>query len=401
MSKARKSRQTATVEDTHNGHAHAVTREGLSPMAKPGREAVPGSTMVSEAASDASKKPDAPRRAQGRGGGKREELMVPRAEFQSYYGKPILNEPTWQATDIAGYLFLGGLAGAGGTIAAAAQASGRPGLAHVMKTGTAAAAGISLAALVHDLGRPARFLNMLRMFKPTSPMSVGSWILAGFAPLSGVAAASAVTGRLRPIGAAATYGAGALGPALATYTAALISNTAVPAWHEGHREMPFVFASSATAAACGLGLLAAPADEVEPVRRLGVIAAMAEVGASKFMQERTGLAAECYHEGAAGRLMQAAEMLTTAGAAAAALGRRSSLLRRTAGAALLAGSALTRFGIFKAGVASARDPKYTVVPQRERLEREKGAERGADGDGATNAGQGRDEREGDSVAGGN
>jgi hypothetical protein len=230
---------------------------------------------------------------------------------------------------------------------------------------------VSLVALVHDLGRPARFLNMLRMFKPTSPMSVGSWILAGFAPLSGAAAASAVTGKLRPIGAAATYGAGALGPALATYTAALISNTAVPAWHEGHREMPFVFASSATAAACGLGLLAGPGDEVEPVRRLGAIAAMAEVGASKFMEERMGLAAECYHEGAAGRLMKAAEMLTTAGAVAAALGRRSSLHRRAAGAALLTGSALTRFGIFKAGVASARDPKYTVVPQRERLEQEK------------------------------
>ncbi len=369
MSKARKTRNT--LENTGNGHAHAVTREGLSSMAQPGREAVPGSAVLSEVASSQSKKPEAIRRAPGRKGGKREELMVPRAEFQSYYGKPILNEPTWQAPDIAGYLFLGGLAGAGGTIAAAAQASGRPGLAHVMKTGAAAAAGLSLVALVHDLGRPARFLNMLRMFKPTSPMSVGSWILAGFAPLSGAAAASAVTGKLRPIGAAATYGAGALGPALATYTAALISNTAVPAWHEGHREMPFVFASSATAAACGLGLLAAPADEVEPVRRLGAIAGMAEVGAAKFMEERMGLAAECYHEGAAGRLMKAAEVLTTAGAVGAAAWRRSALLRRAAGAALLTGSALTRFGIFKAGVASARDPKYTVVPQRERLEQEK------------------------------
>ena len=375
MSKAKKIRQTATMESDGNGHAHAVTREGLSPTARSGREAVPGSAVIAEVAAkqpesgaSANANGHAPRRG---GGGRREELMVPRAEFQSYYGKPILNEPTWQAPDIAGYLFLGGLAGAGGTIAAAAQASGRPGLARVMKVGVAGAAGLSLAALVHDLGRPARFINMLRMFKPTSPMSVGSWILAGFAPMSAAAAASEVTGKLRPIGTAATYGAGTLGPALATYTAALISNTAVPAWHEGHREMPFVFASSATAAACGLGLLAAPAAETEPVRRLGAIAGMAEVSMSKLMEERMGLAAECYHEGAAGRLIRAAEMLTTAGAVGAAVARRSTLLRRASGAALLAGSAVTRFGIFKAGVASAQDPKYTVVPQRERLDRER------------------------------
>jgi hypothetical protein len=132
--------------------------------------------------------------------------------------------------------------------------------------------------------------------------------------------------------------------------------------------MPFVFASSATAAACGLGLLAAPTAETEPVRRLGAIAGMAEVGMSKFMEERMGLAGECYHEGTAGRLVKAAEVLTTAGALGAAVSRRSGLLRRASGAALLAGSALTRFGIFKAGVASAQDPKYTVVPQRERLD---------------------------------
>lgn len=390
MSKAKKGGETAMTGHDGNGHAHAVTRDGLSPMAQSGREAVPGSAVVAEAVSKsavsksaasksaASKGPaikraesDSTGRTVRRGGGKREELMVPRAQFQSYYGKPILNEPTWQAPDIAGYLFLGGLAGAGATIAAAAQASGRPGLARVMKTGVAGAAGLSLTALVHDLGRPARFLNMLRMFKPTSPMSVGSWILAGFAPLCAAAAASEVTGKLRPIGTAATYGAGVLGPALATYTAALISNTAVPAWHEGHREMPFVFASSATAAACGLGLLAAPATQMEPVRRLGAIAAMAEVSTSKLMEERMGLAAECYHEGAAGRLIRAAEVVTTLGAVGAAVSRRSALLRRASGAALLAGSALTRFGIFKAGVASAQDPKYTVVPQRERLEQQK------------------------------
>ncbi|HEX4791864.1 MAG TPA: NrfD/PsrC family molybdoenzyme membrane anchor subunit, partial [Actinospica sp.] len=186
--------------------------------------------------------PAEPRRR--RGGRRREQAVVPDAEFGSYYGKPILNEPTWEARDIAGYLFLGGLAGGSAAVAGAACATGHPGLGRALKVGATAAAGLSLAALVHDLGRPARFLNMLRVFKPTSPMSVGSWLLAGFAPLVGTAAFCDVTGRLPRLGTLATAGAATLGPAVATYTAALIADTAVPAWHEGRRPMPFLFASS-------------------------------------------------------------------------------------------------------------------------------------------------------------
>ena len=105
--------------------------------------------------------------------------MVPRAEFRSYYGRPILKEPVWKTPDVPGYLFLGGLAGASSVLAAFAQASGNRGLARTSKVGATAAIGLSTVALVHDLGRPARFLNMLRVFKPSSPMSVGSWLLAG------------------------------------------------------------------------------------------------------------------------------------------------------------------------------------------------------------------------------
>ncbi|HEX4251892.1 MAG TPA: NrfD/PsrC family molybdoenzyme membrane anchor subunit, partial [Pseudonocardia sp.] len=110
--------------------------------------------------------------------------MVPQAEFDSYYGRPVLNPPTWKSLDIAGYLFLGGLAGASSLLGAGAHATGRRALGRVSKLGALAAAGVSLVALVHDLGRPARFLNMLRVFKPTSPMSVGSWVLAGYVPLA-------------------------------------------------------------------------------------------------------------------------------------------------------------------------------------------------------------------------
>jgi formate-dependent nitrite reductase membrane component NrfD len=302
-----------------------------------------------------------------RGGRRRDQAMVPEAEFRSYYGKPILNEPTWEARDIAGYLFLGGLAGAGAAVAGGASATGLAGLGRVLKVGSTAAAGLSLAALVHDLGRPTRFLNMLRVAKPTSPMSVGSWLLAGFAPLSATAAFCEVTGRLPRLGTLATAGAATLGPAVATYTAALISNTAVPAWHEARAPMPFLFASSGAAAAAGLGLLAAPATETAPVRVLALVAAPAEVGLSRLAAQQAGLAGECYERGRAGRLLKTAEALTLFGAAAAVFARRSPALGRVGGLALLTGSALTRFGLFEAGLASARDPKYTVVPQRERL----------------------------------
>ena len=58
--------------------------------------------------------------------------------------------------------------------------------------------------------------------------------------------------------------------------------------------------------------------------------------------------------------------LTAGGLAGALLGRRSRALSALSGASLLAASALTRFGIFEAGMASARDPKYTIAPQRQR-----------------------------------
>jgi hypothetical protein len=298
-----------------------------------------------------------------------ERLMVPEPQFESYYGRQIIKTPTWKSPDVPVYLFLGGLAGASSVLAEGAAATGRPGLERVARLAAAGGAAAGTVALVHDLGRPERFLNMLRVLKPTSPLSVGSFILAPFSGLSGAAAASQFTGRLPRMGRLAGVGAATLGPPLATYTAALVANTAVPAWHEAHRELPFVFGGSGMAAAGGLGMLAAPYDESAPAVRMAVTGALMETAASQLMSRRLGMLAEPYHEGVPGRLMKAAEGLTAAGVALSALGLRSRLARRLGGAALLAGSVTTRFGVFEAGLASARDPKYTVVPQRERLER--------------------------------
>ena len=297
-----------------------------------------------------------------------EEPVVPEAAPRSYYGLPVINEPTWKASDIAGYLFFGGLAGAGSVVAAGAQVTGRPALARATKAACSAAAGLSLAALVHDLGRPARFLNMLRTFKATSPMSVGSWLLSAYVPAAVAASVSDLTGRAPALGTLATAGAAVIGPGVACYTAALISDTAVPAWHGGHRHLPFVFASSAASAAAGVGLLGAPLGETGPVRRLAVLAGTAELVTEGVMERRVGLAGEVYRQGKAGRYNRLSRMLTGTGVVAAALGRRSRAASALAGAALLGGSAFTRFAIFEAGVASARNPKYTTVPQRQRLE---------------------------------
>jgi formate-dependent nitrite reductase membrane component NrfD len=296
-----------------------------------------------------------------------EQSMVPPAEFSSYYGRPVINEPTWGVPDVPGYLFLGGLAGASSALAASAQLTGRRELALAAKTAAAGAISLSAAALVHDLGRPARFYNMLRVFKPTSPMSIGSWLLTGYGPAAGVAAASAVTGWRPGIGRAATAAAAVLGPGVAAYTAALLSDTAVPAWHEAHRELPYLFVSSAATAAGGLGLALVRSEQAGPARNLAVIGAGAELVAKSLLLRRLGPAAEPYQSGRAGYLMEAAEILTAGGLTAAALGGRNRVAAALAGAALVASSALTRFGVFHAGRTSARDPRYTVVPQRDRI----------------------------------
>ena len=293
--------------------------------------------------------------------------MVPTAQPDSYYGKPILKPPVWGARDVGGYLFLGGLAGASSVLAGFAQLTGNDRLARPAKVSAFAAIALSQVALVADLGRPERFLNMLRVIKPSSPMSIGTWVITGFAGASGAAAASAVTGRLPRIGAAATAGATVLGPAVCTYTAALLSDTAVPAWHEAHREMPYLFAGSAASAAGGLAMVTTPAGLAGPAVRFAVLGAAAELTAKSVLLRRLGEIAEPYQRGRPGRLMEVAEVLTTAGLAGAVLAGRSRTVTALAGAALVASSALTRFGIFEAGRVSATDPKYTVGPQRDRL----------------------------------
>jgi hypothetical protein len=306
------------------------------------------------------------RRPGGKRKGGAERQLVPAADFRSYYGRPVVKETVW-GPDIPSYFFLGGLAGASSVLAAGAHLTGRQELARAAKCGAAGAISLSMAALTHDLGRPARFMNMLRVVKVTSPMSVGTWIVSAYTPLALAAAAAAVTRKLPRAGLAATLGAAVLGPAVASYTAVLIGNTATPAWHEAYRELPFLFVGSAAAAAGGFGMLTVRPEQATQAATLAVLGGAGELAASRMLLRRMGTAVEPYQRGRAGKLMAAGRILTSAGLAGAVLGSRSRVAAPLAGAALLAASALTRFGIFEAGRASARDPKYTVGPQRERL----------------------------------
>lgn len=316
------------------------------------------------------------------GGGKGERSMVPSAEFTSYYGRPVVKASPWEH-DIPAYLFLGGVAAGSSLLSAGADLTGRPVLRRTGRIASLVGLTLSMVALVRDLGRPERFLNMLRVVKVTSPMSVGTWILTLYGPFAGLAAASEARGllprRLRDglvgrllggSGRPAGLVAAAVAPAVASYTAVLLSDTATPTWHDAHRHLPFVFVGSACAASGGLGMVAAPLSESAPARRLAVGGALLELAVERQMERSMGLTAEPLHEGHAGTLMRLSKALTIGGAAGAALlGGRSRAAAAVSGAALMAGSACLRFGVFEAGQESAKDPKYTVVPQRERLAR--------------------------------
>ncbi|MFC5142092.1 NrfD/PsrC family molybdoenzyme membrane anchor subunit [Actinomycetospora rhizophila] len=313
----------------------------------------------------------------GRKGSKGEQLQVPEAEFRSYYGRPIIKAPVWKNPDVPLYLFLGGLAGSSSVLAAMARATDRPTLRRAGRLAAAGGAVGGTVFLVHDLHRPARFLHMLRVLKPTSPLSVGTWILSPFATFAAATAATEVTGWWRGersdggwiarTGDVTGVAAAVVGPALATYTAVLFSNTAVPVWHEAHRHMPILFGASAAAAGGGAGLVFASVRDNEPAARLAVAGAAVELAIDEKMQRDLGMLSDVYEKGRAQVLMRASKACLAAGALGALVGRRRRWSAALSGLALMAGSALTRFGVFDAGIASANDPAHIVVPQRERL----------------------------------
>lgn len=277
----------------------------------------------------------------GRGGGwknrgadgNREMPMVEDVEFTSYYGRPIVKAPPW-GDEIGAYLFLGGLAGGSSLLGFGAQLTDRPGLRIASRMTAIAATGIGGAALVADLGRPERFLNMMRVVKVSSPMSLGTWILSGFGVGSGVTFAielDRITGeKLLPLGplrkvlhameAPAAVESAFFATPLAAYTAVLLGATAVPTWNAaGRNGLPYVFVSSASMAAGGAAMALAPVAETGPARLLALAGTAGEAYAMSAMRKRMHPAeVDPLDDGEPGHKLHRAEKLLIAGAVGAA-----------------------------------------------------------------------------------
>lgn len=289
----------------------------------------------------------------------------------TYYGRPLLKEPVW-IWAVPLYFYAGGAAGAAAALGAAAQAAGRDELhGLITRCRRIAAAGTlaGTALLIHDLGRPQRFLNMLRVFRPTSAMNLGSWMLAGVTSLSaGSAALARSRGAGRRLGDAAGLGAGVIGLPVSGYTAVLLSDTAVPLWQTTRKSLPVLFvASSMSSATSLLALMELSKTEEVIVHRLDLAAGAAELAAALLVQkeasevERVGRA---LGEGLGASLWKASTILGVASLLLAVLpgGGRT---RRALGAVLgTAGGLCVRFGVFHAGKSSARDPRATFAHQR-------------------------------------
>jgi hypothetical protein len=292
------------------------------------------------------------------------------AQQIGYYGRPIIKPPPW-TWEVPLYLFVGGLAGASAVLAFAGKLV-RGDMLLPLQALWIAVVGAALSALllISDLGRPWRFLNMLRVFKWRSPMSVGAWLLTAFGAFATAAllverggiADAPVTATLVRTSAlegvlswTTLTAAAALGALVATYTGVLLSVTVVPAWraHAGLLPLHFGVAALGSAAAV-LELLGFRLDALHWIGRL---VASAETVLAMWTEVRgQGASDRALRTGASGLLVRAAHVLV----GPAALLLRLSGWRATAAAVFLVGALLSRFAWVAAGRASARDPEAAV-----------------------------------------
>ncbi len=289
-----------------------------------------------------------------------------------YYQTPLLKQPPW-TWEIPLYFFVGGAAGAAGVIGAIADYTGadREIVKHARWI-AAAGSVISPPLLISDLGRPERFLNMLRVFKPQSAMSVGVWTLLGF---STAAAATAFAGFLsdrfgpslpiRVLENAGQAASLAFGLPFSNYTGVLIGATAIPVWNRNASELPLHFGASGLGAAVGLlelfGKRKSPA-----LQALALGAAIFETYEGISIERRSDPALQPLKRGTSGHITRAGGVLS--GPIPLLLrtmslftsDKRSSTLRRWAAASSVAGSLITRIAWIEAGHVSARNYKLPL-----------------------------------------
>ncbi len=276
-------------------------------------------------------------------------------DASGYYGLPTLKPPVW-TWEVPAYFFVGGAAGAAAVIASAARMAGaHPDLVRDARWIAAAGGAISPPLLVADLGRPERFLNMLRVFKVQSPMSIGAWTLVAFSNASAAAAFldavhRATRGRVpvRAIGNAAETLAAATGLVLSTYTGVLIGATAIPVWSKNVRILPVHFGASAVGAAVSILELMGHRDRA--LNALGAGAATIEtlIGAGLELRKEDALVP--LKQDLSGTVTRLGGVLSgPVPLALRVLAGRSHRARTIAAVSTIVGSILTRVGWLAAG----------------------------------------------------
>ncbi len=287
----------------------------------------------------------------------------PRATPEAgYYGIPLLKEPQWNWA-IPLYFFVGGAAGAAAVVGTAADWIGDEyRLARHARYVALGGAALSTALLVYDLGKPSRFLNMLRVFKVQSPMSMGAWTLAAFANATAAATfADLVTERygshlpVRLIGNAGRIFSALFGLPFSNYTGVLIGATAIPVWNKNVRTLPLHFGASGLQSAVSLLELWGHEDN-RALNILGTLAALAETVEGLLVETEPGRVAEPLKHGGSGWLTRTGGVLSGPIPLLLRLvGARSPSVRRWAARCGIAGSLLTRYAWMRAGRVSARD----------------------------------------------
>jgi hypothetical protein len=280
---------------------------------------------------------------------------------------PVMKAPVW-TWEVPLYFWFGGIAAGSSFVALACDLAGDERSARTARKVALAALGPSPVLLTLDLGRPERFYNMLRIFKPRSPMSMGAWALTVFGNLAAAAVGADLLGRreaAKALGAANAVVGGYLG----SYTGVLLASTAVPLWARSRLFLGPIFVCTATAtgaAACRLVLSATGLPHEHPTQRalahVETGAMGAELALSIVNEKRLGPLARGLEEGRPGTLFKGAKWSVRAGLALQfarrpALGHVSSLLYLIAGA-------LFRFAWVKAGPASARDDRAVAEMAR-------------------------------------
>ncbi len=285
---------------------------------------------------------------------------------------PMMKPAVW-TWEVPLYFWFGGIASGSAFVALACDVAGDEKSARVARLVSFASVLPCPVLLILDLGRPARFLNMLRIFKPRSPMSMGAWCLVAFSTTGAGAVGADLLGFNRA-GKALGAATATLGGYLGSYTGVLLAATAVPVWARSHLLLGPIFVCTATAtgaSATRLALVATGRRPGDPTRealgRVEVGAMTAELLLSQLNEARLGALAAPLEHGNSGRLIAAAKWLVRGGVALRLLNRPAgSRAHHLASVAFLTAGLCFRYGWVRAGRASASDDEAVARMARSR-----------------------------------